>query len=106
MVEHILPTELKQRLDRGDAVVVLDVPEPDELVLARLPAVVHIPMGDIPNRLHELDPDREVVVMCHHGTRSAHVASFLLQRDFTRVLNLHGGIDAWSLTVDPSVPRY
>jgi adenylyltransferase/sulfurtransferase len=106
MVEHILPTELKQRLDRGDAVVVLDVREPDELVLARLPAVVHIPMGDIPNRLHELDPDREVVVMCHHGTRSAHVASFLVQRDFTRVLNLHGGIDAWSLTVDPSVPRY
>jgi len=44
--------------------------------------------------------------MCHHGTRSAHVASFLVQRDFTRVLNLHGGIDAWSLTVDPSVPRY
>ena len=106
MLEQILPTDLKQRLDRGDAVVVLDVREPDELALARLPGVVHIPVGDIPARLHELDPDRETVVMCHHGTRSAHVASFLLQRDFTRVLNLHGGIDAWSLTVDASVRRY
>ena len=106
MLEQILPADLKQRLDRGDAIVVLDVREPDELALARLPGAVHIPMGDIPARLHELDPDREIVVMCHHGTRSAHVASFLLQRDFSRVLNLDGGIDAWSLTVDSSVPRY
>jgi rhodanese-related sulfurtransferase len=106
MLEHIHPTALKQRLDRGDAVVVLDVREPDELALARLPGAVHIPMGDIPARLHELDPDREIIVVCHHGARSAHVASFLLQRDFTRVLNLDGGIDAWSLTVDPTVPRY
>lgn len=106
MPSSINPTELKQRLDRGEDLVVLDVREPEELSLVRLIGAVHIPMGELPGRLHELDPDREIVVLCHHGVRSAQVANFLAQRDFARVLNLAGGIDAWSLTVDPSAPRY
>jgi len=63
-------------------------------------------MGEIPARLHELDPDADIVVYCHHGVRSANVAAFLAHRDFTSVANLTGGIDRWSLTVDPSLPRY
>ncbi|HUI27821.1 MAG TPA: rhodanese-like domain-containing protein [Candidatus Kryptonia bacterium] len=106
MPAQISPRELKQRIERGDHLVVLDVREPEEWALARLAVAVHIPMGEIAGRLHEIDPDQEIVVVCHHGIRSAQVASFLAQRDFPRVLNLAGGIDSWSLTVDPSVPRY
>jgi adenylyltransferase/sulfurtransferase len=106
MPSQISPLELKQRLDRGDDLVMLDVREAEELAIARLVGAVHIPMGEIPGRLHEIDPDAEIVVMCHHGVRSAQVASFLAQRDFVRVINLTGGIDAWSQTVDPTVPRY
>ncbi len=106
MPEQITAVELKQRLDGRHDVVLLDVREPEELTLARLPGALHIPMGEIPGRLHEIDPEKEIVVFCHHGIRSASVVSFLSQRDFGRVLNLAGGIDAWSLTVDPTVPRY
>jgi adenylyltransferase/sulfurtransferase len=106
MLAQITPQELHRRLTRGEAMVLLDVREPEELALAQLPNVVHIPMGEIPGRVHQLDPDAEIVVICHHGIRSAHVARFLAQRDFTRVLNLAGGLDAWSTTVDSSVPRY
>jgi rhodanese-related sulfurtransferase len=103
---EIDPISLKRRLDRGEQFVVLDVREPEEIAIACLPGAVHIPMGDIPARLSEIDPEREIVVMCHHGIRSAQVASYLARMDFERVLNLSGGIDAWSLAVDPGVPRY
>ncbi len=106
MPSQITPRELRQRLDRGDDVVILDVREAEELAVARLDGVVWIPMGEIPGRLHELDPDREIVVMCHHGIRSAQVVNFLAHRDFPRVSNLAGGIDQWSVAVDPRVPRY
>jgi len=106
MVREISAVELKQQLDSGRSLVLLDVREPEELMLARLPGALHIPMGEVPGRLHELDPDTEIVVVCHHGIRSASVAQFLAQRDFARVVNLAGGIDAWSAAVDPSVPRY
>jgi rhodanese-related sulfurtransferase len=103
---QISAPELKRQLDGGREVVLLDVREPEELLRARLPGAVHIPMAEIPGRLHELDPDKEIVVFCHHGMRSASVVGFLAQREFARVINLAGGIEAWSLTVDPSVPRY
>lgn len=106
MASQISPHELKQRLDRGEAIVILDVREPEELAIARITGALHIPMGEIPGRLHELDPEQEIVVMCHHGVRSAQVANFLAQRDFARVTNLGGGIDMWSQAIDPSVPRY
>jgi len=106
MVRDASVTEVKRQLDSGQPLVLLDVREPEELLLARLPGAVHIPMGDVPGRLHELDPDAGIVVFCHHGIRSASVAHFLAQRDFGNVVNLAGGIDAWSVHVDPSVPRY
>ena len=105
-IGEIEPAELKQRLDRGDALAVLDVREPEEIQIAALPGVVHIPMNDIPARLAELDRDAEWVVMCHHGMRSAQIAMYLARMGFARVANLSGGIEEWSLTVDPSVPRY
>jgi rhodanese-related sulfurtransferase len=106
MAGEITAQELKERLERGDDLIVLDVREQEEIALARMPRAVHIPMAEIPARLHELSRDREVVVVCHHGVRSAHVAQFLRQRQFDNVVNLAGGIDAWSSTVDPTVSRY
>ncbi|HEY2107339.1 MAG TPA: rhodanese-like domain-containing protein [Candidatus Binataceae bacterium] len=102
----IFPRELKARMDRGDQPLILDVREMEEVALAPFPHAVHIPMGEIPTRLAELDPEREVVVVCHHGIRSAQVAGYLSSVGFELVLNLTGGIDAWSVSVDPALARY
>ncbi len=102
----IEPAALKARLDRGEPLFILDVREQFEISLAPFPGASHIPMDDIPSRLTELDPDRETVVVCHHGVRSAQVAMYLARMGFERVLNLSGGIDAWSEDADPSTPRY
>ena len=106
MPKEVSPAEVKRLLDAGRQLLLLDVREPEEVALVRINGSVHIPMGEIPGRVHELDPDADIVVYCHHGIRSASVAAFLAQRDFASVANLSGGIDAWSLTVDPSLPRY
>jgi rhodanese-related sulfurtransferase len=82
------------------------VREPDEAALARFPHAVHIPMGEVPARLAELDAEREIVVVCHHGIRSAQVAIYLARAGFEHVSNLAGGIDAWAEEADPSTPRY
>jgi len=103
---ELSPSEVKRLIDAGHALVLLDVREPEEVDLVRLEGSVHIPMGDIPRRLGELDPQADIVVYCHHGMRSAEVAAFLSQHDFAHVANLSGGIDAWSRKVDPSLPRY
>ena len=102
----IFPRELKARIDRGDSLFILDVRGMEEVALAPFPHAVHIPMGEIPSRLSELDPKREVVVVCHHGIRSAQVAGYLSSIGFQMVFNLTGGIDAWSVSVDPALPRY
>ena len=102
---EIDPIELKRRLSEGDQPLILDVREPWEIATASIAGTMNIPMGDIPSRLAELDPERETIVMCHHGVRSAQVAMYLARSGFERVLNLAGGIDAWS-EIDPSVPRY
>lgn len=103
---EVTPGELKGLLDNGEEVVLLDVREPGELPLARIEGALHIPMGDIPARSVELDPEARIVVMCHLGQRSAMVTQFLRQRDFERVSSLAGGIDAWAREVDPGVGRY
>jgi rhodanese-related sulfurtransferase len=100
------PVELRARLDRGDAITIVDVREPEEIRIAAFPGALNIPMGEIPARLSELDPDAELVIVCHHGVRSAQVAIYLARSGFMRVSNLRGGIDEWSLTVDPATPRY
>lgn len=90
--------------------VLLDVREPWEVALAaiHLPGTqaLHIPMTQVPQRLGEIDEERPVVCICHHGGRSAQVVAFLMQRGYSRLYNLAGGIDAWSTHVDASVPRY
>jgi len=103
---EIAPRELKERLDRGEAFLLLDVRQPEELPLARIEGALHIPMGDIPTRSVELDDEAHIVVFCHMGQRSAMVTEFLRGRDFERVTNLAGGIDAWAREVDPAVGRY
>jgi adenylyltransferase/sulfurtransferase len=98
--------ELRARWDRGDRPFLLDVREPMESAIVRLPGAVLIPMGDLPARQTELNPDGEIVVYCHHGVRSASAVSFLRSQGFRFARNLRGGIDAWAVRNDPSMPRY
>lgn len=105
-VEEIDPRELKARLDRGDRLRLIDVREPYEWEIAHLPQATLIPVGEIEGALPSLDRADEIVVHCHHGARSAAVAALLRRAGFGRVLNLAGGIDRWSVEVDPGVARY
>lgn len=99
--------ELKERYDKGEAPVVLDVREDRELAVARYPMpVVHIPLGQLPRRYQELAPDAEIVCACRSGGRSAQAVAFLRQRGYAKAVNLEGGILAWSARIDPSVPQY
>jgi sulfur-carrier protein adenylyltransferase/sulfurtransferase len=104
-VPEITARELKLRLDRGDDVFILDVREPHEYQICNLGGYL-IPLGDLPRRVNELDSSREIVAHCRSGKRSAEAADFLRQAGFGKVLNLKGGILAWSDEVDPSVPKY
>ena len=104
-VPEITPSEYLTRRDRGDALTLLDVREEWELKVAGVPNVVHIPMGQVANRIGELDPQTEIVVLCRSGRRSLEIANLLQQRGL-RAVNLAGGILAWSRDVDPSIPVY
>jgi rhodanese-related sulfurtransferase len=108
LVKQISPAELATWLaDKSrEAPLLLDVREPWEHGKARIAGSQLVPMNDVPARLAELDDAKQVVAICHHGGRSMQVATFLDQNGFSRVHNLAGGIDAWSRTVDPSVPVY
>ncbi len=111
MIDQVRPSDLDAWLAaQGGAGIVLDVREPQELRVARVRPqgfeLVEIPMGEIPQRLAQLDPARPVACLCHHGARSMRVAMFLAQNGFGQVANIAGGIDAWSAERDPSVPRY
>lgn len=86
--------------------LLLDVREPWEYQKARIAGSQLVPMRELPARLEEIDPQREVVAICHHGTRSAQVALFLERNGYNKVHNLVGGVDAWSRAVDPAVPTY
>lgn len=103
---EINPNELKRKLDAGEKVNVLDVREPWERQTASIAPSSHIPMGDIPARLQELDPDEHIVVYCHHGVRSMNVTAWLRQQGFETVQSLRGGIDQWSRQIDSRVPLY
>jgi adenylyltransferase/sulfurtransferase len=103
---EMTPQELSQRLANHDAVDVIDVREPHEWQIARLPGARLIPLGALSQALASIDRDRDIVVHCHHGIRSAHAAAMLRSAGFTRVWNLTGGIDRWSDDVDPRVPKY
>ena len=101
----ITPEELKRQLDAGENPVLLDVREPWEFQTASIEGSKLIPMGELSGRVSELDPAAETVVICHHGSRSAYVTQALQRAGFVNVLNLEGGLDAYSRE-DPSVPRY
>jgi sulfur-carrier protein adenylyltransferase/sulfurtransferase len=103
---EITSVELKQRLDRGDRPRIVDVREPNEYQINRIPGSELIPLGDVPKRYEELNPDEEIVVHCKMGGRSAKAADFLRSVGFKRVLNLKGGILDWIDKVDPSQPKY
>jgi rhodanese-related sulfurtransferase len=111
MFEEMAPGELVARCRAGELWQLLDVREPWEVKIARVEQTdkmptINIPMAEIPARYAELEPSRPVAVLCHSGGRSARVASFLVQQGFARVINVKGGIEAWSDEVDPSIPRY
>ncbi len=104
---EITATELKQRIDNGEDIQIIDVREAHEVAIAKLPNSTHIPLGQIVNRMAEIDSNRETVVHCKMGGRSAKAIEALQRSGFTgNLINLKGGITAWSNEVDPSVPKY
>lgn len=106
-MEEITATELKQRLDNGDDIQIIDVREDNEYAFNSIPNSVHIPLGQVLSRMNEIDPNRETVVHCKMGGRSARAIDALQRSGFTgKLANLKGGILAWSDEVDPSVPKY
>jgi Rhodanese-related sulfurtransferase len=106
-MDEITPAELKQRLDKGDDIQIVDVREANEVAIGRIPNSIHIPVGQILNRMNEIDPKRETVVHCKMGGRSARAIEALKHSGFQgKLVNLKGGILRWSDEVDPSVPKY
>ncbi len=108
MLEPEITVEaFSQKRQQPNAPLLLDVREPWEYQTASVPNSLLMPMGEVASRAHtELDPDAPIVVMCHHGARSLNVALWLRDQGFTHAQSLAGGIDAWSRTIDPNVPRY
>ena len=107
-MQQIDPPELKAWLDDASrpAPLLLDVREPWEFEICRIAGAQPMPMRSVPARLDELDPAQEIVVICHHGMRSAQVCAFLAHQGFERVINLSGGVHAWAGQVDPAMARY
>jgi len=103
---EISVAELKQRLDSGEKLVLVDVREPWEFAQCRIEGALPIPMGTIPANLQKLDVDEPVICYCHHGMRSLDVANWLRHKGVENVKSVAGGIDRWSLEIDPNVPRY
>ncbi len=106
MIEDMTPSEFLRRRESGELWALLDVREPWEIDIARIEETIDIPMSEMVERVLELDASRGVAVLCHSGGRSAQVANYLVQTGFDRVANILGGIDAWSLDIDDSIPRY
>jgi rhodanese-related sulfurtransferase len=110
-IDQITVKEFETRLESSDeSLQLVDVREPDELAIAHLDGFINLPLSqfgewsdDIHNRLNS---HRETIVMCHHGMRSAQMCQWLIHQGFTQVRNLTGGIDAYSVQIDPTVPRY
>jgi rhodanese-related sulfurtransferase len=108
MIRQLRPPELKSWLDdsRRAQPLLLDVREPWEFERCHIAGATSLPMSQIQATFSQLDPDQETVVICHHGVRSFHVARFLEHNDFTNVINLAGGVDAWAKEVDQKMPTY
>ena len=105
-IPEMSPHELKRRMDAGEPLELIDVREPFEYEIARIDGAKLIPLGEIAERLVELEREQPIIVHCHSGKRSAQAVRLLQQRGFAKVYNLEGGIDAWSEQIDPNVPQY
>jgi rhodanese-related sulfurtransferase len=106
-MQEITPTELKARLDAGEDIQLIDVREQNEYDFCNIAGAKHIPLGQVMQRMDEIDPARDTVVHCRSGVRSANAIAGLMRSGFTGSLtNLRGGILAWSDEVDPSIPKY
>jgi rhodanese-related sulfurtransferase len=106
MEYEITPQETVERRERKEPFTLLDVREVWERETAAIAGSAFIPMGEIPARIQELDPDEHIVVYCHHGVRSMNVAYWLRQQGYDKAQSMSGGIDRWSKEVDPAVARY
>ncbi len=106
MNKEISACEAAKLRESQPETVLLDVREHSELAICRIDGALHIPMGEIPERIGALPKDVPLVVFCHHGMRSANVQQYLEARGFEHIINMTGGIHAWSIDVDPEVPRY
>jgi rhodanese-related sulfurtransferase len=105
MVGEIQPEQLAHRLKAGEAVVLLDVREPWEVSIASLTGAIHIPLGTVPSGAEHLDPESEIIVFCHHGIRSRTPCPLPVGQGFKWLRNLTSGIDAWSVRIEPAIPR-
>jgi rhodanese-related sulfurtransferase len=105
-VNEISVSELARKHTAGEDFLLLDVREPDELAIASIPWARVIPMGEVKQRLAELPTDKPIAVLCHSGARSGRITAFLNENGYPQAVNVAGGIDAWSTTIDPSVPTY
>jgi len=103
---EITVDELKKRLDRNDRVFILDVRNPEEFQICRIPGSTLLPLPELPQRFRELDQDQEMVIHCKSGMRSLKATNFLRQQGFRKVKNLKGGILAWATSIDPTMPKY
>lgn len=104
---EISPEDLRRRLQAGDDLQLVDVRQPEEYDYCHLPGSLLLPLDELPRRAAEIRAEGPVVVICHHGVRSAQALGYLRQRlGRTNVLNLRGGVDAWTARVDPAFPRY
>jgi adenylyltransferase/sulfurtransferase len=104
--QDITVQELKARMDRGDAPVVVDVREPHEHAICSIPGAILIPVAQLPQRLGELDPHHEVVVHCRSGGRATRSVALMREKGFTKARNLTGGVIAWITEIDPKQPKY
>jgi adenylyltransferase/sulfurtransferase len=103
---EITVEELKKRMDRKESLFVLDVRNPNEFQICTIPGTVQLPLPELPQRFAELPRDREIVVHCKSGMRSAKAIQFLKEQGFTKLVNLQGGILAWAEKVDTTMPKY
>jgi rhodanese-related sulfurtransferase len=106
MYQSIAPRQALERLQKGEQFRFIDVREPHEYAVARVAEAELLPLTRFNEWIETLAPDEEIVVMCHHGIRSANVCLYLTRNGFEKVFNLEGGIDLWSIEADETIPRY
>ncbi len=110
LAEHLLARQVSTASEEASpspAFLLLDVREPWEVQICALPNCLHIPMGELPDRLHQaVHPDQHIIVVCHHGVRSLHVTRWMREQGFARTQSLAGGVDAWAERIDPTLPVY